>query len=326
MKMLKVSSILGACIFSASIFSLAMPSAAMSSSATTPAFTPQRFVQRVGAIAEVADAAYCPERDLPVDGVDFAYQAQWSTNEVRVYKNARGRNENLIVSFCGTRLGRPETVGDLLLDFKGAHISSLAGNDWTRESYGDFGVGLGFQERVYNYMKSAQGRGLQDHYADRARPGLKTETTTTGHSLGGTTSQIFSFYLLRYLQRQESGSFPLYNFAFNAPKGFGPMFKAALVQEANAGSFHPYSFTVSRDPITAWGLSPQLRAAINQPNREGGAGEYQGYAHAELTPVTNRAGDLTNHGPGGILQRWGDMREWNPAVLAGMSQTYASSW
>ncbi|MEM7159453.1 MAG: hypothetical protein AAF799_41830, partial [Myxococcota bacterium] len=197
------------------------------------------------------------------------------------------------------------------------------------QEYPALGVGLGFHKRVFNYMTSDAGQALQLHYVARKSLDAKTESLVTGHSLGGAASQIFSYYLSRYLR--ESGfsvdGFPVYNFAFNPPQSVSHSFKVAMIQESGAGFFTPFNFSVRRDAISTW-ATPYMHGAVNQPNRLGTfPDEFDYLAHAELEPIIDKPAQIENHLlAGAALDRWANTCYWQPQVPALMGSQYHPSW
>lgn len=295
------------------------------------AYSGPAFVRRTAAIAQLADTAYCHDAAgaQVVDGKTFEYESQWSTPEVRVYLREKDGKENLIVNFCGTRTSSPRGIGDMLRNLQGATINAPASNAWTGEEYSSLGVGLGFQARVYNYMNGDAGKALEAHYLARRTVDAKTESLITGHSLGGASSQIFSYYLSRYLRERgfSAERFPVYNFAFNPPQSVSRGFHAAMVKETDLGLFTTFNFSVRRDAISTW-ASPYMHGAVDQPNRLGTfPDEFDYLAHAELEPVIDEPARIENHRlTGEVIERWSTACRWKPQVPALMGSRYHPSW
>ena len=315
--------------------SMGLATLALSLSTSTPAqaYSGPAFVRRTAAIGQLANNGYCHDatNDQVVDGKTFIYKEVWSTPEVRVYShtNANNGNENLIVNFCGTRTGTLAGIGDLLRDLQGATISTSANNYWTGDAYPALGVGLGFHTRVFNYMKSPQGDALRLHYVARKTLDARTDSLVTGHSLGGAASQIFSYYLSRYLREDgfSEDHFPVYNFAFNPPQSVSHSFKLAMIQESGAGFFTPFNFSVRRDAISTW-ATPYMHGAVDQPNRLGTfPDEFDYLAHAELEPIVDKPAQIENHLLAGeALNRWANTCYWQPQVPALVGSQYHPSW
>lgn len=285
------------------------------------AFPTPKFIQRTDALARVADSAYHPDlyQSFSIDGKEYRRVEEMSTDVVNVYQRANNPSQTM-VCFCGTRTSI-RGLGDILRDVQGALFYGRSHNEWldSQTDQPNLAVGIGFQDRVANYMASAEGLALKEYLDDR-----KNRSNTVhvfGHSLGGAASSIFSYYLCEYMAEEGFSSLSnhIYNFAFNSPQSVGANFQNAISAEASKnaqdGFLTPFSFNVGRDPVSTW-AAPYLNAAVVN---EGGDRSRS----LEFPPVVDRPAAMENHLlDGGYLERIGDSTYWPTGAAAAMAPRY----
>ncbi|MEX1365836.1 MAG: hypothetical protein AB1Z98_22095 [Nannocystaceae bacterium] len=291
------------------------------SSSPAHAYTSDAFIKRTAAFAELANTAYCPDiahmKELDIDGKLFEREDDWSTTEIHAYRRVAGSTHHLVINFCGTRTNTLSGIGDVLLDLQGATIPKKSRNGWLGgTATNPWGVGGGFEQRVNNYL-SHEGSGLRDYLEARNTVGGKTVIHTIGHSLGGVSSQIASYYMAQFLRDKsyQPDKFHIYNFAFNSPQGVGKKFQEAIATEANSGSYlTPYSFVVERDAVSTWATS-YMHSAV---------GPGIGYdAEARFRPLEDRPASIENHllGEARINQIL-NANAWPSGVASSMAAKY----
>ncbi|MCH9686441.1 MAG: hypothetical protein K0V04_33720 [Deltaproteobacteria bacterium] len=299
--------------------SIKLAALAIVASASSPvtAYTSQAFIKRTAEFAEVANWAYChqTQNEITIGDVKFQRDADWSTDVVDGYRAVVGSTHHVLINFCGTRTDVGWGIGDVIRDVQGAVVSTPAQNAWLSSSNGK-GVGLGFQKRAFNYMKSQSsnkaGR-LQEYLDLRAgMVGGKTVIHTVGHSLGGAASQLVSYYLSEYMGEEGflPNKFKIYNFAYNSPQSVGAGFQAAFHAEVDRGYLTPYSFLVKRDPISTWATSYMHPIAT-------------GDQVAEFAPQVDAPAQVDNHKLNDErIQQLGTLTAWQASTAANMASKY----
>jgi cysteine-rich repeat protein len=307
-----------------------------SADTTTTASTPQAAASdirvnlsadglqlRVLEAAEIAGVAYDSPSTVTYAGRTFAPVIKLLRDCVRTYRYDDPSTLAIIVVFRGTVL---TDIGDLLLDIRGALTSTKNAINPLSNEAENGRIGAGFNTLSYNYLKM-YGDDIMHEIALARQAKRRVEIITIGHSLGGISAEIASFWFSKALQLQHPNdkNIVVTNHSFNSPRGADQNFRADYEAEVVAGRLNSISVIRSRDAVSKVNVLASFRG-INVA----ASGKTKGFMaseHSIKLPLRTFLWSINNHSIGlmvdDLVPRSDDKLKLHPifATLATKYQT-----